>query len=249
MILFATAALLCGSPLPGDAATPSGRDDQRPIDRHMAAVEAPATDGVSPTIFFDRVVQRYHDISTYEDSVVIEQITARDGAAAVREETHVQCTISQEGDLDVTTPAGQMGRRSGLNRLIRSGPLAEKLQRRLDLWLAPHLTLRFEDEPLERFRTGVYEGFTPVKVETVTVKDEELVRLDLRSGDGLSGDFRAMYEVFVNPDTLLIMRVRGVQVMPDGANLLTDYTITPRRVVTRDGVDLARPAAPAGATI
>lgn len=249
MVQTAIAALLTGSTLVCGSASSRSGDDPRPITRHLAVVEGEDRTVIDPGLFFDQVVRRYRDISVYEDSVLIEQVTARDGAAAVREETHVQCAITDQGALNVITPGEQVRRGSGLGHLLRGTPAAEEIKRRLDLWMAPHLTLRFEDKPLERFRSGVQEGFTPVKAETVTVRDGELIRLELRSGDGLSGDFRAMYEVFVNPDTLLIMRVRGVQVMPDGANLLTDYTITPRSVVTREGVDLARPAAPAGATI
>lgn len=227
-------------------AGPLTTDETRPISKHIRAADARSDGGgpltIDPREMFERLVTRYRDLSSYEDRVMIEQITARDGERAIREETQIACQFNEEGSLEVTTPTSQMGDRLGVRRLLDADhPAGALLQLRYNLWLAPHLALRFLESPLEGFRHGIDEGFTPVKAERVTVEDVELVRLDLQSGDGLSEDFRARFELFINPATMLIHRVRGVQLLPDGANLVTDFVITPTEVITSDGRDLARP--------
>ncbi|MGI9014205.1 MAG: hypothetical protein ACR2GY_08145 [Phycisphaerales bacterium] len=180
---------------------------------------------------FTRLISRYQQLEVYEDDVVIEQVTARDGEPAQVEETTVRCAINENGRLAVTRPVEKAGHSPlGLDGLL-CGVGAEAMQLQYDLWLAPHMGLRFMEDPLANFRAGIDEGFTATHAERVRVQDEDMLRLDLQSGDGISGDFRARFEIFIDPETLLIQRVRGVQVLPDGANLLTNFIITPRVVV------------------
>lgn len=202
---------------------------------------------LDPAAMFDRVVARYQELSSYEDSVVIEQVTARSGERAVREEIEITCSIDTAGDLDIMTPVEQAaGGLSGLLREAFSPTGAEDAETPqtssvsdYERWLAPHMGLRFSRQPLGEFRSGIDEGFTPVKAERVMVEDAEVLRLDLQSGDGLSEDYRAKFELFIDPATLLITRIRGIQLLPDGANLLTEFIITPKSVVTAEGTDLA----------
>jgi len=204
-------------------------------------------DVADATTTFDRLVERYRTLAYYRDSVTVEQVTARSGERAVREQTELRCRITPCGELEVTSPERQMGEGVGLGALVEDA-VDRSLGRRYSFWLAPHLALRFVDHPLTDFRPGVEEGFTPVKTERVTVDDRELLRLDLHSGDGKSEDFRAKFELFINPETLLITRIRGVQLLPDGANLLTEFIIDAQVAVTSDGEKITKPPAEHTAT-
>ena len=238
--ILASSMLLCCPHAPG---RPS-YDAPPPIEQIV-----PTTDdlhALDPQTMFDLVMRRYRDISMYEDRVIIEQITARDGRPAVREQTTVHCAIRKTGEIDIKTDAEfleqddsqEVAEDANDTEIEPTVEATSALHMQYQLWLAPHMALRFHTSPLEKFRTGITEGFTPVAAERVTIEDQELLRLDLQSGDGLSGDFRAKFELFINPDTMLIRRVRGVQLLPDGANLLTDFHITPKRVVTSDGREI-----------
>ena len=186
----------------------------------------------------DRVADRYRTLAQYEDTVMVEQTTARNGELPSIEKTEVACELNTDGSVEVTTP-GEMHRDSiGLGFIFDSNPALEDLRHQYDLWLAPHMTLRVHDSPLRSFRAGIAEGFMVMKAERIMVEEEEMFRLDLHSGDGDSETYRAKYELFIHPQTLLIMRIRGAQILPDGANLLTDYIITPHHVVTTDGEDV-----------
>jgi len=225
-------------------------DDVRHLSRIGDSRDCLTSDAtpLDPAAMFDRVVARYQELSTYEDSVVIEQVTARSGERAIREELEITCSIDTSGELEITTPVEQAA--GGLSGLLRNAlapstdgseesPPETSRVSDYELWLAPHMGLRFSKQPLGEFRSGIDEGFTPVKAERVMVEDAEVLRLDLQSGDGLSEDYRAKFELFIDPATLLITRIRGIQLLPDGANLLTDFVITPRTVVTAEGADLA----------
>jgi hypothetical protein len=232
-------------------ASVSASDDVHLVEPSLNCQTSDATP-LDPAAMFDRVVARYQELSSYEDSVLIEQVTARSGERAVREELEISCSIGTSGDVEITTPVEQAA--GGLTGLLQSvfktpeqptepveaapapdGASVTEYER----WLAPHMALRFSQQPLGEFRAGIDEGFTAVKAERITVDDSELLRLDLQSGDGLSEDYRAKFELFIDPATLLITRIRGIQLLPDGANLLTDFIITPRTVVTAEGTDLA----------
>ena len=231
--------LLTSAALVGWGSAAGGSDDAErltpadlPTSPAADAQDYPATD------LFAQVVERYRSLAIYEDTVVLEQTTARNGELPRVEQTELTCALTQDGGVEVTTPEEENRASLGLGFIFDSNPGLADLRRKYDLWLAPHLGLRSRAEPLRAFREGIDEGFMPMKAERVTIDDQEMLRLDLHSGDGNSQTYRAKYELFINPQTLLIMRVRGAQLLPDGANLLTDYTITPQHVVTSDGEDV-----------
>ena len=101
------------------------------------------------------------------------------------------------------------------------------IELRYQLWLAPHLILKFTDEPLMELREGIEEGFTPTSVEQVLLGDKPMWLLQLQSGDGLSSGFDAKFDFFVNPDSMLIERIEGIQHLPDGSDFITTLDITP----------------------
>lgn len=184
---------------------------------------------LDPRQVFDDVVSRYRSLSRYEDSVVVEHVTTREGEAPRKHETRLQCAYDDAGSFTVTTPGDQVREAVGLGGVIRRSPLLRDLDRQYGLWLAPHLALRFSDDPLRDLRAGVTEGFTPVKAERVVENEQELVRVELRSGSTESAAPASTVEFFVNPDSLLIVRVQGRQQMPDGVLHETRLEITPLR--------------------
>ena len=195
---------------------------------------------IDAVLLFSQIVARYRDLAVYEDTVDVEQVISRDGEESTKEETEIRCEIDENGEVSVSTPAQLIAKDLGIGALFHDWMISPA-RSQFDTWMAPHMTLRVSKKPLSEFRSGVEEGFTPVKAEKVTVEKKELVRVDLQSGNGESEDYRAHFELFVDPETLLITHIHGEQMLPDGANLVTDYEITTERAVTSDGTTIAFP--------
>lgn len=201
-------------------------------DLATATIRSTANDqaaALDPRQVFDEVVSRYRSLSRYEDTVVVEHVTTRAGEAPRKHETRLQCTYDDAGSFTVTTPGDQVREAVGLGGVIRRSPLLRDLDRQYGLWLAPHLALRFSDDPLRDLRAGVTEGFTPVKAERVVENERELVRVELRAGSSEGDAAGSTVEFFVNPDSLLIVRMQGRQHLPDGVLHETRLEITPLR--------------------
>lgn len=220
MIVFSialTAGLLAGVNVPGPC--PASTEP---------ATEATCPDRLDPVRVFDRVVSRYRSLTAYEDSTRIEEVRVEGDAEPTVAETRVTCAIA-DGRLDVRTPGEQAREAAGID-LSTTSPRLEALRMRYRLWLAPHLGLRFLDEPLEGFRAGVEEGFRPVEAERVVVDERELLRVQLRSGASDHAEAEATFDLFVNPESLLIVRVEGRERLPGGGRCETTFDITPLRV-------------------
>lgn len=181
-----------------------------------------------PLSFFQQLVDRYGALVTYQDSVDAVFLTDRAGEEPHRVETRIACEI-KEGALRVETPGSQLREAAGLELPVGKTPAVEALVMRYKLWLAPHMALRFTDDPRREFRQGVEEGFTPTRVEPVSVGRRQLVHLELRSGDGLSEECDARFDLFVNPATMLIERIEGTERLPGGALYRTFLEISPIR--------------------
>ena len=179
-----------------------------------------------PLALFDQLVERYRRLSAYEDLTHIVQITTREGQNPHRVETRIACKIDND-TLRIETPGSQVREGIGLDTPLKKSPAMDALVLRYNLWLAPHMALRFTDDPLKEFRLGVKEGFTPTKAEHVTVEKKQWVRLELKGGDGLSEDYTARFDLFVNLQSMLIERIEGEQRLPDGAEYRTTLDITP----------------------
>lgn len=234
--MIAAAAALCAccnvawshsecEPVPGSAPA----SQPAPGDCASAAALAPdesITPSIDPAVIFQQLVKRYKGLHFYRDTSRLVQITSREGEEPSRVETEIGCEV-RNGALTVQTPASQARSSVGLDLPVRPSPAAEAAQRHMELWLAPHMSLKFADEPLKDFRRGVQEGFTPTDVESVTIDDRKMLHVELRSGDGLSEDCTAKFDLFINPDTMLVERIDGKQRMPDGANCTTSLHITP----------------------
>ncbi|MCZ6810384.1 MAG: hypothetical protein O7D97_00135 [Planctomycetota bacterium] len=187
---------------------------------------AEAQPAPQPLALFDQLVERYWRLSAYEDLTHIVQITTREGQAPHRVETRIACRIDND-TLRIETPGSQVREGIGLDTPLKKSPAMDALVLRYNLWLAPHMALRFTDDPLKEFRLGVKEGFTPTKAEHVTAEKKQWVRLELKSGDGLSEDYTARFDLFVNLQSMLVERIEGEQRLPDGAEYRTTLDITP----------------------
>jgi hypothetical protein len=210
--------------------TPEGLWSCRTVDQETGDVH------IDARCFFDQLVDRYRRLDAYQDVAEVLQVHQRIGERPRRVQTRIGCEIV-DGRLRVRTPRSSAWPRP---RMRRSGAMG-KAALRYDLWLAPHMALKFAEEPAKKFRDGVKDGFTATEAETVTIENKPMVHLELKSGDGTSDDYAAKFDLYVNPESMLVERITGQQRMPDGASYETTLTITPTKV--EEG-----PAAPAATT-
>ncbi|MHC5024892.1 MAG: hypothetical protein ACYTGG_13480 [Planctomycetota bacterium] len=184
---------------------------------------------IDPLRFFDELVGRYRRLTVYRDSVRVVRITDRYGQEPRRQETQLNCEIL-EGELHVKTPGSQILETLGLDLPLRTGEATKDAMRRRDLQLAPHLALKFSDEPLDGMHTTGTESLTPIDAAPVRVDDRTMVQLQLRTGDGLSEDCEAKFDLLIDPDSMLIERITGEERLPDGATRQTTMDITPVQI-------------------
>jgi hypothetical protein len=179
--------------------------------------------------FFELLVERYRGLTAYSEMSRIVQVIQHVGDV---EPQRVEMEMSSEvtGDaLRTETAFSQIRRAFGLNLPLPESEPMQAAELRYHLWLLPHLTLKFSDEPLRDFRDGIHQGFTATDLAPVTVDDRSLVHLELRSGDGANDDSSARFDLYVDPDSMLVERVRGQQRLPDGSSYETTVEITPRQ--------------------
>lgn len=174
--------------------------------------------------FFERLAERYRALETYEDVTDVVEVTTREGEPPHRVQTRIMCRVSGQ-KLAVTTPAGQAAREAGLDPPLKRSPAMASLVRRYNLWLAPHLVLRFSDRPLQEFRAGVPEGFAPASAERSETEAGTFVRLTLASNTDPPG--AARFVLHVNRETMLIERIEGREPLPDGAEHAVELSIEP----------------------
>jgi hypothetical protein len=208
------------TPCGADTATSGGRVHQPVHPSPSTTVEFK----LDPSIFFQRLVDRYRGLYLYKDMIHIVHVTRRDGQETSRVESQMECEVA-EGELKVKSPASQARDGLRLNVHGRQDQSAFEAQRKYDLWLAPHMTLKFTENPLKELRAGVNEGFTATEAEAVTIDNKRMVHVELRSGntrDGASETGTAKVDLYVNSDSMLIERIETEQRLPDGA----DYTTT-----------------------
>jgi len=196
---------------------------------------------IDPLEFFEKLVERYRHLDAYKDTTNLTQVTQREGQEASRIETQIACEIA-EGKLKVKTPASQAREALGLKLPIKKSEPIKDVQQSYDLWLAPHMALKFTDQPLKELRAGVDEGFTATEAEPVIIDNKRMVHVELRSGDGLSEDCTAKFDLYVNSESMLIERIDGAQKLPDGASYSTTLRIKPEDVQSTGSTRDATPA-------
>ena len=210
-----------------------------------AASASPADDGVgqrapeSPGSIFNTLVERYRHLVDYQDTVVVVETVTRESQEPHRVETRLACRIENDR-LRIDSPGAQVRGGVRLGPPIARSTAMESLALRYNLWIAPHLALRFKQDPLAEFRLGVPQGFIVAGVEDVSWRDRPLikVRLEAAAVTDAATDAEtdaaktAQYELWVNPDSMLIERVTGHQTLPDGADYRITMDITVVRVVS-----------------
>ena len=214
--------LLCASTVAKttdrNGSTPKPADDATVFDLDGVPME--------PLAYFEALVSHYRALDRYRDSSHLVQITQRQGEADRRLESNLRCEIT-DGKLQVITPETQIRRGLGLSVPLRRSEALRRAELRYQLWLAPHMALKYAEKPLDDLREGVEEGFTPTLLERVRVNDRDMVHLELRGGDGLSQCSPATFDFFIDPDSMFIERIECDQRMPDGSRFQTLLEILP----------------------
>ncbi len=196
-------------------------------------------DPLDADTFFAALVERYRGLTAYRDTAEVVQVTRRDGEEPHRAQTRIACVI-EDGTLRVETPGSQVREAMHLDVPVRMSPAMRTLQLRYNLWLAPHLMLRFTDKPLAEFRLGVEKGFKVIGAEAVVVRDRQLVQVTLESVEAAGeAEATARFDLFVDPALMLMVRVEGRQRLPDGADYRTTLDITPEYAEIADAGDPA----------
>jgi hypothetical protein len=189
---------------------------------------------LDPILFFKRLADRYRAIDAYVEETEVEQVTSDPATddPPIRTRTRVRAEVSN-AKLHVERP----GVLDDFARAL-SPPAAGAAER--DLWLLPHLRLRFSRSPLEQFRKTGTSGFRAAEADRVMVEDREMVRVELRSGeDGGSGSSDATFSLFVDPERMLVERVEGEEWLPGGIRQQTTLRIESMQL--RDDQYVAEP--------
>ena len=185
------------------------------------AQEVVQEDTIDAAVFFHTLVQRYRKLIHYVEETQVEEVV-QDLAVdspPIRTRTQVRVEIVN-GQLNVDRP-GVVD--DAVQALVpQSGSATEE-----DLWLLPHMNLRFAEDPLHEFRRGIEEGFVPEEANIVSVDDRQLIRLELRSNTGEEEPAKATFELFVDPKRMLVERIEGEQLLPGGLSYRTRLEIEP----------------------
>ncbi len=195
------------------------------------------------TRFFEQLVERYRAIIHYADSFLLEQVVgSADGDERSTVRTRVAARSRVDGDrLEVATEADRLwSGASGASSTSRTaegdsttgandpaGRAREALRRERDLSLAPHLRLRFLEEPLREFQPEDDEVFRATGIASVRHADRDMVRIELRSGGESPGDASSVIGLTVDPGSMLIRRVDGEEQWSDGRSRTTTISIEP----------------------
>lgn len=202
---------------------------------------------------FGKLVDRYRGLSFYKDSVKLAHRTVvpqAPAATAPAVEQSIDCTI-RGTLLDVVSSAIGAGASCDARDVSPVGKLALAQQ----MWLLPHMALRFADEPLRSMHGGDCGALVPTSVEEVTIGERPLLRLHLQSG-GAAPDPATTCEptsldFYVNPQSMLIERIEHTHELGKGVRYEATLEITPSRAVgeptppTLDPGDAAPASGPA----
>ena len=234
-ILFGSVILLSASSITATA-SPILEDEDRVgvIDRTDIDFHPEHHGKLDPILFFQRLAERYRAIDGYVEETEVEQVTSDPATddPPIRTRTRVRAEVSN-ANLRVERP----GVLDDFSRALIP-PAAGAAER--DLWLLPHLRLRFSGTPLAQFRKTGKSGFRAAEADRVMVEDREMVRVQLRSGDeGESGFSDATFSLFVDPERMLVERVEGDEWLPGGIRQQTTLRIESMQL--RDDQYVAEP--------
>jgi hypothetical protein len=198
-------------------------------DVHADPSVAPSETELDPLETFLKIVARYRRLTTYRDSVKLVQVMQRVDQEPQRQEWSLVCEIV-DGKLRVTTPASQVVETLGLKIPVRGNADSDQTAQNQAVWLAPHMAMKYADNPLGQFRAGVKEGFAATDAERIIEDERSLVHVEMKSAGCVSDDCPAAFDLYVNTESMLIERIEGHQTLPDGAELQTTVEITPQEI-------------------
>ena len=135
-------------------------------------------DTIDAAVFFRTLVHRYRTLIHYVEETQVEEIVQDLAVDSPPIQTRTQVRVEIiNGQLNVERPGLAD---DAVQALV---PQSESATEE-DLWLLPHMNLKFAEDPLNEFRRGIEEGFIPEEANIVSVDDRQLVRLELRSNTG-----------------------------------------------------------------
>jgi hypothetical protein len=182
--------------------------------RHGSRTEALA--------FFQRLVERYRALHRYTEEAEVEQVTddpATD-APPIRTRARVRAEVD---DRELTVESSSLV--DAVSDTLRP---SEDGATDAELWMLPHLRLKFDEKPMESFRPATRTPFRASEIDRVRVDDRELVRVELLSGETGAPD--AKFSLYVDPDRMLVERVEGDEWLPGGLRHRTTVRIDAQEV-------------------
>lgn len=230
-------------------------EDSAPVWAERYATADPVTGEIiiHPECFFHSLLDRYRALDDYGDRTTVTRVSVREGEPERRTESSVEVMLT-DGRLDVVTPGQQARSAIGLDTGMPFIPVLDRASMAYKLWIAPHMTLKFDTDAPEgeasapeapaepdvaaRPSSVHSSGAAPsapqsrsrlhaTEAERVVIEERELVHLELRSGERGSADADATYDLYVNPESMLVERIDGEERLPDGATMRTTVEITP----------------------
>lgn len=200
---------------------------------------------IDAALFFQRLVQRYRTLRQYEDEAHLVEVTQREGEQPQRRESQLRCEITDAGELKIRTPARAALGDLGLDIPFRTSDPMREMKRGFELWLAPHLGLRFWDDPLRSMQadSDSEESLQPRSATPVKVGDRDVVQLELSSDEDADADGHGdrSYDLYVDRKSMLVERVEGRERLPDGAQYETTLEITSASARAQDGETIELP--------
>lgn len=161
--------------------------------------------------FWDRLVERYRALETYQDEVdVYEVVRSPRGDTVFR--TQIRCSWNRDR-ADVVTPASQVA------RVLRL-PCPARIVDDRRLWTAPHLALHCSDDPLRCLRAPVCGTFEVTRLELPGPDASEPALLRLESQT-------AVVELAIDCERMLITGLWATHPLGDG-RMETAHTIRPK---------------------
>ena len=173
-------------------------------------------------VFFQRLVDRYRALHRYTEEAEVEQVTddpATD-APPIRTRAKVRAEVD---DRELTVESSSL-----LDAVSDTLRPSEDGATDAELWMLPHLRLKFDEKPMESFRPATRTPFRASEIDRVRVDDRELVRVELLSGETGAPD--AKFSLYVDPDRMLVERVEGDEWLPGGLRHRTTVRIDAQEV-------------------
>ncbi len=230
------AAMTAGNTVAANQQTsPPTSPAQQPAPQDAASVK---TQSLDPDLFFAQLIERYRRMTAYQDMVSVVQLIEDGDAQPSRVESELTCELDEHGHLAVSTPVTDY--RGFFNAMfpVRSSDGMDAARQQHAMWLAPHMSLRFDHSPMQRSSKAPMK---PVEARTVQVEDQTVVQLRLSNRPEADkstpvppcldhdAEPETTFDLYVNPESMLVERIEGDERLPDGRQQRTTVHIHPLR--------------------